>query len=698
MFVYAPLPSWKNLFSIFSFANVDRTFLSKTWTNSSNASLWFSKSSWSLFAIAVWKKFNSDPTKEITFWFPEYFCNSSLFLLREQGVKLVFYPIQENREPDYSACKELARQNPIDAFVLVHYFGKPSDANRAFEFCKSKNALLIEDAAHVLKPTKGIGEKGDFVLYSPHKHLPIPDGAILIIRNAGPSNLLWEKQDNDRVRKFAKEYFIKNGNTRFFLLKWFLKRFLQKLGFRNHAGNNPDFFKDVSTEIISFPFLSALSARMLCDIVFRLEKIAKKKIRIREIWSAILSNRFELNSRTDSTSDRTWIPYLSEYSFDRMEDAESMFQILLKNGIPVSTWPDLPPEVLKNSFDGIANRLRKTRLFVVIHQSLSEEKVAKLHSEERKNLSIVVEELNSKHWNEELKEIEHANLLQSWEYGEAKKNGEGWVPKRILLKTKEKKVGLVQVLSKTYLNKFNVFRINRGPLFYPNVDEKEIEASLRFLSRYSSLKKGSILFFNPELNLNGKNLVNIYKSGFVKRNQVSWSSSYVDLSLDKDNLRRILDGKWRNMLNAAEKSAIGLEVSDSEDDFQWMLERYSELMLKKEFSGIPVPFLKEMRDCLSALEKPLLLIATHNGQRIACICLILSNRTGTYLLGWNGEDGRRLKANQFLLWNAIIELKNRNYRWFDLGGIDEENTPTIAEFKLGINGQRYELAGEFLSF
>ena len=65
----------------------------------------------------------------------------------------------------------------------------------------------------------------------------------------------------------------------------------------------------------------------------------------------------------------------------------------------------------------------------------------------------------------------------------------------------------------------------------------------------------------------------------------------------------------------------------------------------------------------------------------------------TYLLGWNGYKGRNLKPNQFLLWNAMMLLKEQGIRWFDLGGIDED-TPGISEFKLGVNGIRYALVGE----
>ncbi|EMM94758.1 DegT/DnrJ/EryC1/StrS aminotransferase domain protein [Leptospira interrogans serovar Pyrogenes str. L0374] len=261
MHLFAPLPSWKNLFSILSFKNIDQKSISKIWlTSTSDISLWFSKSAWSLLVIAVWKKIHSDQ-KEITFWIPDYFCNSSLFPLRSWGVKFVFYPILRNREPDYKACKELLKSNSIDVFILVHYFGKPSDSNRAFEFCKEKNVILVEDAAHVLKPTKGIGEKGDFVLYSPHKHLPISDGAILIVRNSGPSNIFWDVRNEDQINKVLKNHYQEVGNIKLLGAKWLLKRLLQKLGFKNRRNLNVSFSKDVSSNTASYPFVSLIAKK-----------------------------------------------------------------------------------------------------------------------------------------------------------------------------------------------------------------------------------------------------------------------------------------------------------------------------------------------------------------------------------------------------------------------------------------------------
>src|ERR1700733_9293493 len=137
-----------------------------------------SRSAWSLAAIAdsLAKSIGHKPV----FAIPEYMCNVSLWPLRQNRAELVFYPIEpESLQPNWSACEALPA---VDAFMLVHYFGKAGDAARARQWTQSRGARLIEDAAHVLRPMSGIGEHGDFVIYSPRKLLPIPDGAFLVVR------------------------------------------------------------------------------------------------------------------------------------------------------------------------------------------------------------------------------------------------------------------------------------------------------------------------------------------------------------------------------------------------------------------------------------------------------------------------------------------------------------------------------------
>ena len=122
--------------------------------------------------------------------------------------------------------------------MLVHYFGCPTLAAPTKDFCAKHNAWLLEDAAHVLRPVSGVGKYGDFIIYSPHKLLPIPDGAVLVIRTGGPGRFnteklqqfgpstAWTKDLNSRYdfNRVPVQNSIRHNS------KWLLKRIFQKTG------------------------------------------------------------------------------------------------------------------------------------------------------------------------------------------------------------------------------------------------------------------------------------------------------------------------------------------------------------------------------------------------------------------------------------------------------------------------------------
>ena len=178
----APIPSWQELFSIFLIKKPDESSLALTWSKPNRIAGWLSKSSWSIALISLWK-FKSFVSKREVVWFiPDFFCNESLQHLRVTNAKIIFYKINKDFSPNIEDCNNLSKEFPPDIFIFVHYFGQFLSPIKAKEFCKKNNAWLIEDATHVLVPIKGIGDYGDFVIFSPHKHLPIPDGAVLSIQ------------------------------------------------------------------------------------------------------------------------------------------------------------------------------------------------------------------------------------------------------------------------------------------------------------------------------------------------------------------------------------------------------------------------------------------------------------------------------------------------------------------------------------
>ncbi|RAU23602.1 hypothetical protein CU669_00400 [Paramagnetospirillum kuznetsovii] len=291
-------------------------------------------------------------------------------------------------------------------------------------------------------------------------------------------------------------------------------------------------------------------------------------------------------------------------------------------------------------------------------------------------------------WEDLFAQAGWSTLVQSWAYGEAKRAVEGWRPRRAVVSWAGQPVALAQVLEKRMGGLVRVGRLNRGPVWLREMsvaDKLVVIDALRKRWRWFNLGALSLAPELPEGTL---------VPGFRRRGGDPWCSAWIDLSQGPEALRKRLDGKWRNMLNAAEKSSLLVEASP--DYRPWMLARYCELLEDKGFGATPPALIEALAAHAHRPDDMLVLKASSGHDPVAGILLARHGNAATYLIGWNGDAGRKLKANNRLLWEAVVELPRRGVRWLDLGGIDDKLTPGIAAFKRGMNGEEYRLAGEFM--
>lgn len=106
--------------------------------------------------------------------------------LRELGIPFSFYSVDRELRVDLSSLREELGRGPVYAALLIHYFGGPQRATKDVRAaCADAGAVLIEDCCHSLDPgATGVGDVGDYALFSIHKVLPCDDGGILQV-NAG---------------------------------------------------------------------------------------------------------------------------------------------------------------------------------------------------------------------------------------------------------------------------------------------------------------------------------------------------------------------------------------------------------------------------------------------------------------------------------------------------------------------------------
>ncbi|MBA4382857.1 MAG: hypothetical protein C0406_09855 [Sideroxydans sp.] len=331
------------------------------WQRSGQQLLFFSRSAWSLVAAAKGCRRNRGEEQPIVY-LPDYFCNQSLAPLWQETIRLVFYPIRQNLCPDWPAIYCLIKAEGVpDAFVLVHYFGFPSEVRQAVEFCEFTGAKLLEDAAHVLVPVAEIGQCGWATFYSPHKLFPLPEGSILSA----------SEPDRINLHTFSHLRWLDRG-----WIKWLAKRLLQLALVRldipwRSATRLPSFDIDVRGSVPTHPMISRLTLRLLAA----LEPSIGDVVRLRRRNYQVLEDTV----LSWNKSVRPLFSHLPEavcpYLFPLVLPAQRIgriYQRLNEVGIMAQPWPDLPPEVKQHpDVHQVATYLRQSVLMLPVHQGIS---------------------------------------------------------------------------------------------------------------------------------------------------------------------------------------------------------------------------------------------------------------------------------------------------------------------------------------
>lgn len=311
-------------------------------------------------------------------------------------------------------------------------------------------------------------------------------------------------------------------------------------------------------------------------------------------------------------------------------------------------------------------------------------------------------------WDTFWSRVEMSNLLQSWEYGDAKNAAESWIPSRFVVENIDgKAIAIAQVLTKTFPLFGGLARLNRGPLFLDCRDElSEIDLAkvLNALVYLKTKNRWWLFFIAPELKNNQltKNNLSIFKA--KRRSLVPWGSSLLNLNLDEETLFKNLNGKWRNLLRKAQKSDLKVhQILKGTGDFDRMIYSYNQTKKKKNFAGIPSNLLLELANhntCNWSFNAYLAESSTSEASSTDIAGIVVSvchGDTATYLIGDTNQEGRRLNANYLLLWRSILDAKAFGCKYFDLGGLNQNTPKGIAHFKRGVKGEEYLLIGEYIA-
>ena len=320
----------------------------------------------------------------------------------------------------------------------------------------------------------------------------------------------------------------------------------------------------------------------------------------------------------------------------------------------------------------------------------------------RTDLSYTAARLRDDQWHRILDGFQDASIFQTVPFSAAKSSSEAI--EHLVVRRGDTAVAAAQVrLFPVPLTGISIAYVLWGPVFHrygSHPDWVAFGEALRALRQeYVINRRGSLRVrvglsddANPESGSVFK--VEGYRKSITAKKE---RTIIIDLEHSLGDLRRGLHKKWRNCLNAAEKS--GLRVTEGVDDamFEPFLDVYRQMLSRKRLADTgDLRSFRAIQKRLPIQFKMNIIVAWDKGQPSAgAICSAIGRR-GIYLFGATADIGLKNKSSYLVQWRAIQWLKEMQCTEYDLHGINPHTSPGVHVFKAGLagkNGREVEFVG-----
>ena len=304
-----------------------------------------------------------------------------------------------------------------------------------------------------------------------------------------------------------------------------------------------------------------------------------------------------------------------------------------------------------------------------------------------------VDRINELEWYDILGKFDDANIYQTWAYGEVRYSRKG--TSHIILKKNELIVAAAQVrlmrlpalaAGIAYVFWGPMWQLKNGPL-----DQDVYMQMLRAMVNEYSCKRRYVLRINPMIYGGDAGLLasRMKQEGFSQVTGRQPSRTLIkDLRTTKEELRKGLAQKWRNALNKAEKTNLQVIEGTEEKLIEDFILIYRDLVERKKFvEPNDINEFKQMQTKLPEKYKMKIMLCYQDGALAAGSIYSAMGNSGLYLFGATNDAGMKNNGSHLMQWKFIEWLKDNNYLFYDLNGINPETNPGTYKYKEGLNGK-----------
>ena len=332
-------------------------------------------------------------------------------------------------------------------------------------------------------------------------------------------------------------------------------------------------------------------------------------------------------------------------------------------------------------------------------------------------ISLQVEFITQRNeWNNTLRHMPHAHILQSYEWGDFKHEMTGWQPLRMALKRNGEIVAMFSPGVKR-VGPFSVMYAPKAPAM-DYADDALREEVLDYLQWYAKKQRLVWLKIDPDVALatgvpgeeddkpcaTGQALqASLQKRGWrFSDDQVQFRNTVLlDLTQDEDTLLMNMSQNTRRKVRTAAKKDVTIRPG-TVDDIPVMYELYATTGQRDDFLLRPFAYYAKLwQDFMQAgLEH--VLIAEYDNTPIAHVVLFHFGKKCIYFNGASSNEERNRMPNYALQWEAMQWAKAQGYSTYDMWGAPTQFTEDdplwgVYQFKRGFRGDvtRYTGAWDY---
>ena len=286
---------------------------------------------------------------------------------------------------------------------------------------------------------------------------------------------------------------------------------------------------------------------------------------------------------------------------------------------------------------------------------------------------------NKTKWNNFLTSQKLSSFLQSWEWGE-------WQEKlgkkvyRLTVVENEEILATCQIIQNFIgpkLLRKNYFYIPRGPVVESSLENKKKKAINNLIfEKINELAKKEKAFFLRTEPLE-KTFLENFKTLKKTKNIQPADTWVLDLAQTEEELLAQMHSKARYNIKLAERKGVTIQIAENTEDIESFFKVLDSTSRRNEFGIYSLKYYQELFELLSEnttmdnVSPPVarVYLAKFENQVIAAIWVIFFGDTATYLYGGMDKKHSKLMAPHLIQWQAIMEAKKRDCKYYDFWGI-----------------------------